>query len=85
MGRKREMRIDDVRKLLAARCEEAGGLHAFARAHSIAVQYVWQVIHGRKQPSAKVCKALGIRPIEQRWEVVMGGAGKPRTSPASTV
>ena len=62
------MRIDDVRELLRARCEEAGGQHAFSRRHNIAMQYVSQVIHGRKPPSAKVCKALGIRPIEQRWE-----------------
>jgi len=65
--RKREMRIDDVRKLLASRCEEAGGQNAFARAHKLAVQYVSQVLLGRRPPSAKMCKVLGIRPDGMRW------------------
>jgi len=49
--RKREMRIDDVRELLASRCEEAGGQNAFARAHKMQVQYVSQVLLGHRPPS----------------------------------
>lgn len=68
--RKREMRIDDVRELLASRCRDIGGQGAFARRHKLQVQYVSQVLLGKRPPSAKMCKALGIREDGMRWVTV---------------
>ena len=64
---KRELRIDDVRKLLKRRCDEAGGQRAFAREHGLSVQHVSRVLREGKAPVGRICKALGIEPDGMRW------------------
>ena len=66
MGGK-EMDGEAVRQLLLARCAEAGGQSAFARAHGFSVQYVSQVIQGKRPPSEGMCDVLGIRCAGMRW------------------
>lgn len=62
------MTIDDVRKLLRKRCNDAGGQRAFARAHGISVQHVSSVLLGKKDtPGGRLCDALGITPAGMRW------------------
>jgi hypothetical protein len=67
MGRKREMRIDDVRSLLERRCREAGGQRAFAREHGLTVQHVNRVLHEGQAPVGRICDALGIEYDGGRW------------------
>jgi len=61
------MRIADVQDLLRQLCSAAGSRRAFANAHGLNVDYVYQVLSGRRPPSAKLCKVLGIKPDGMRW------------------
>lgn len=63
----REMRLVDVQRLLRSRCEAAGSQRRFAETHGLTVAYVSQVLHGSRPPSAKLCKALGIKSDGERW------------------
>jgi DNA-binding transcriptional regulator YdaS (Cro superfamily) len=65
--RKREMRAEDVSKLLQKQCQKAGGQRAFARAHGLLVQHISQVVRGERPPSKGLCDALGIEPAGMRW------------------
>jgi DNA-binding transcriptional regulator YdaS (Cro superfamily) len=64
---KRELRIDDVRRLLARCCEEAGGQAAFAKLHGLTKAYVSLVATGKRPPSERLCTALGISADGGRW------------------
>jgi DNA-binding transcriptional regulator YdaS (Cro superfamily) len=61
------MRLADVLDLLRKRCADAGSLTAFAEAHGLNKQYVSQVLHGLRPPSARLCGALRIRYDGGRW------------------
>jgi len=55
------MTAADVRRLLAEACERVGGQRAWAKLHDLDVGYVNHVLHGRKEPHNKICKALKIK------------------------
>lgn len=57
------MTADDVRQMLAATCERVGGQRAFAKLHDISAGYVSRVLHGEKEPSDAICRALKIKRI----------------------
>ena len=59
----REIRLEDVQKLLAKRCAEAGGQRAFARVLGINVGYLHKVLTGKSPPSERMCKAIGVREV----------------------
>lgn len=61
------MRIEDVRALLRARCDQAGGQAAFARKLGVKRQYIWAVLTGLQPPHARLCEVLGIEPAGMRW------------------
>ena len=61
------MRLDDVQRLLEKQCARAGSLRKFAAAHGIHVQYISQVLHGKRPPSERLCQALNIRSDGERW------------------
>ena len=61
------MRIDDVLRLLARQCNDAGGQAVFAKRHGLTKAYVSQVLQGGRPPSEKLCAALGIREDGMRW------------------
>lgn len=65
--RKREMRAEDVSKLLQKQCEKAGGQRAYARAHGLLVQHISQVVRCERPPSKPLCDVLGIEPAGMRW------------------
>ena len=51
---------DDVRALLRKACENAGTQQAWADKHAFTSSFVSFVLLGRKKPSRKLCKILGI-------------------------
>ena len=51
---------DEVRALLRAECEKAGGQRAWAREHGVSGAYVSQVLTGVKLPSDAVTIPLGL-------------------------
>lgn len=55
------MTADDVRKILAAACDEAGSQRAWAKRHSLSAAYVNDVLLGRREPAEAICKALKIK------------------------
>lgn len=57
------MTADDVRKRLAEACKRVGGQRAFAKLHDIDPGYVNCVLHSRKEPHDKICKALKIKRV----------------------
>ena len=63
----RLLKLADVQKLLRKKCDEAGGLTAFAHAIGANKQYVSQVLNGTRPPSKKLCDALGIKDDGRRW------------------
>lgn len=66
MARK-EMRLDDVQKMLRKACDAAGSLSKFAEANGLQKQYVSQVLSGGRPPSERLCDVLGIAPDGMRW------------------
>ena len=54
------MTADDVRYLLQKACEKAGAQNKWAAKHAFTPQFVNMVLVGRKPPSEKICKVLGI-------------------------
>jgi hypothetical protein len=65
---KRELRIEDVRALLARRCKAAGGISAFAREFGSTRQYISAILKGHDLPHQRLCDALGIEPDGMRWK-----------------
>ncbi len=53
----------DVWKLLKAECDRAGGQKAWAAAHEVSLSLVNGVVAGGREPSAKLLKALRLRPV----------------------
>jgi hypothetical protein len=75
------MTAGDVRALLRAACEEAGGLRAWARAHNVSVPYVSDVLRGNKAPGPGICNEL-VPPIEaMRGEVIYCVKGDTKGTP----
>lgn len=52
-----------VRSMLKARCAEAGSQKAWAKEAGVSVQYVCDVLHGRREPGDAICSALGLRRV----------------------
>lgn len=63
----KELTIEEVREMLNKACEKAGGGAAFATAHGLSRQFVWQVRQGVRQPSQELCAALGLKELGRRW------------------
>jgi predicted RNA-binding Zn ribbon-like protein len=42
---------------------DAGSVAAFARKAGLSLQYVHDVINGRRSPSERICQAIGIRKV----------------------
>ena len=64
------MYLEDVIHLIRSACTEAGGQAAWARQIGEHKQSINEVIHYRRRPTPKMCKALNIRPIvtyENGW------------------
>jgi DNA-binding transcriptional regulator YdaS (Cro superfamily) len=64
---KRHLQLKDVQQLLRQRCDEAGGISAFADAVGANRQYVSQVISGHRPPSKTLCDVLGVVDDGRRW------------------
>lgn len=53
----------EVRDKLKNSCETAGSQSAWAKLHGLSGPYVNDVIHGRREPGAAICEALGIERV----------------------
>ena len=62
-----ELRIDEVRRMLADHCSERGSQTALAERLGVSRAYISMVIHGVVPPSRKICKLLRIREDGMRW------------------
>jgi transcriptional regulator with XRE-family HTH domain len=62
-----ELRIDEVRRMLADHCSERGAQAALAERLGVSRAYINQVISGKNPPSRKICKLLRIREDGMRW------------------
>lgn len=51
----------DVRERLRAACAEAGGQKRWGREHGFSQQYVGEVISGRRAPSDRILRGLGLQ------------------------
>lgn len=56
------MTVEDVRRLLRRRCDEAGGIGRWARAQDPVISdvHVGDVLRGRKAPGDRLCALLGV-------------------------
>ncbi len=61
------MTIDEVRALLEAECKAAGGVRVWALEAAMSAQFVSAIINGKRPPSERICRALGIREDGLRW------------------
>jgi transcriptional regulator with XRE-family HTH domain len=64
---RREMKLEDVRRLLRREADKLGGQSAFAARHGMTRAYVSAVLRGLRPPSGRMCKALRIREVGMRW------------------
>lgn len=62
-GQTREFTANEVRALLRAACDNAGGQNAWARAHGVSNAYVSDVLLGRREPGPAICGALALTVI----------------------
>ena len=51
---------DGVRARLKAAIEKAGSQRAWAREHGLSAPFVNDVLRGNRQPSDRICEALGL-------------------------
>ena len=51
----------DIRWALRDACFRAGGVIAFATAHSLGTGQIYDVLNANRPPSPEVCAAIGIR------------------------
>lgn len=51
---------DEVRALLAAEVDAAGGQRAWAKLSNLSAPYINDVLHGRRAPADNICRVLGI-------------------------
>jgi phosphohistidine phosphatase SixA len=66
------MTDDDLRTLLQAACDKAGSQAAWAKAHGLRAQLVSDVLCARREPTAKLARALGLepvppQPVQRQW------------------
>lgn len=57
------MKPEDVIKLLKNACAKAGGQKTWAAQVGISLPHVNDVLHSRRAPGQKICKALGIERV----------------------
>lgn len=55
------MTSDEVRALLAIRCQEAGGQAKWGRQHGFGRRYVNDILLGRREPGPEILRTLGLR------------------------
>lgn len=60
---------DDVRKELQAAVDRAGAIKLWGYRHGFSQPFVSNVLAGRRPPSARLCKVLGIRKTMRRRQV----------------
>lgn len=63
------MTLADVYTRLGAAIRAAGSQEAFATKHGLSLGYVNDVLHARRQPSAAILAALGLRAVTTYVEV----------------
>lgn len=51
---------EDVKALLRAACEAAGGRQSWGETHGISPQYIGDVLRGDRRPGNKILRALGL-------------------------
>ena len=54
------MTAKDVRYLLTQACKAAGSRKEWAKKHGMSAAYVSDVLLGSREPSHKICSAMGI-------------------------
>lgn len=58
-----DLSVETVRAMLKDACDIPGGQSAWADDHGINRSFVANVIAGRREPSEKICEALGLRRV----------------------
>ncbi len=70
---------DEIRDLLKAECEKAGGQKQWAETACVSQAYVSDVLNNRRQPGDAITRALGFRKVVEyvpdHWEA---RDGKPK-------
>ena len=62
---------DDVRAMLRAECEKAGGQTAWAKGHGVSPQFVCDVLSGYRAPGAAIANGLGLVEAPRTWTLDM--------------
>lgn len=57
--RRRTMTEEQMRGLLLAQCEAAGGQNKWAKKYGVTPQFVCDVIHGRRNVTETISRAMG--------------------------
>ena len=53
----------EIVELLRTATSAAGSVAAWAREHQVSVPYVHDVLHGNRQPGARILSALGLEKV----------------------
>lgn len=60
---KRELSVDDVRRLLADACSASGGQKSWGDKHKVSQTYISVVLSGRTEPGPAILEALGLERV----------------------
>lgn len=64
------MTIDEVRKILREKCDEAGSQAAFSYLYGVSPGYISDALLGRREPGPALLAALGIRRVTTyEWDM----------------
>jgi len=64
------MTRDEVTELLRKKIEKVGSVPKFSGKFDLSDPYIRNVLSGRTSPGPKICKILGIEPVDKSWRYV---------------
>jgi len=64
------MTRDEVTIMLKAKIDKVGSVPKFSAKFDLSDPYIRNVLSGRTSPGPKICKILGIEPVDKSWRRV---------------
>lgn len=62
--------LEQLKRILQARVDAAGGVRKFGRIHEVGPARVSEALNGVHEPTPQVAAALGYRKTSSKWEKV---------------
>lgn len=65
------MTREEVTIMLKAKIDKVGSVPKFSSKFDLSDPYIRNVLSGRTPPGPKICKILGIEPVDKTWRRVI--------------